>query len=478
MTSSRRKQLHIGLAAYGTGWDLRAWRLPEANNQGLIDPSVIADIARIAERGKLDYIFAGSSLASEPKSLQRIHRWDSSVFAGFATAITRNVGFLISVNSSFEHPFTVARQVATLDNFSRGRVALNTVFGLDRSGEPQLNYEGENLPTEQTKYTRAREFTTAVNQLLGSWDRDFILDDKQGDRLVRPGSWRTIDFKGEFFSVRGPLNAPPPVQPQIANVHVGMSPESLDYGAELAHVRFSPYFGLEGGRRQYAAHKARVAALGRDPEAFKIIPGITPFLGGTTREAREKFRQVQSFQVVTQLPAAYSRAFGLDLTQVGENEKVTALIDFDDIGPDSLKDLVATESERSSGIAGQKRQADDDRLWLRDVVLPTLGEDLTLGDLYRFTLSNRYAQGAFVGDAIALADFLETHLEEEALDGVQIFPPYHRGPADAFVDQVVPELQRRGIFRTEYEHDTLAGNLGTADDALIPQSDSLGEEAA
>ncbi len=470
-----RKRLRIGLAAYGTGWDLRAWRLPEANNQGLIDPSVITDIARIAERGKLDYIFAGSSLASEPDSLQRIHRWDSSVFAGFAAALTRHVGFLVSVNSSFEHPFTVARQIATLDNFSRGRAALNIVFGIDRSGGPELNYEGENLPTEQTKYTRAHEFTVALNQLLGSWDRDFILDDKQNGTLVRPGSWRRIHFRGEFFTVRGPLNAPPPVQPQIPNVHVGTSPASLAYGAQLAHVRFSPYFGLEGGRLQYREQKDRVAAAGRDPEAFKIIPGITPFTAGTRREAREKFREVQAFQVTTQLPAAYSRAFGLDLREVSENEKVTALIDFDRVGPDSLKDLVNDQSTR---IAGQHRLKDDDRLWLKDVVIPTLGEDLTLADLYRFTLNHRYAQGAVVGDAAYLAQWLETHLEEEALDGVQVFPPYHRGPADAFVDQVVPLLQQRGIFRTEYEFDTLAENLGTADDALVPAPSDLAESDA
>nr|WP_274636457.1 NtaA/DmoA family FMN-dependent monooxygenase [Microbacterium bovistercoris] len=475
MSHSRRKQLHIGLAAYGTGWDLRAWRLPEANNQGLIDPSVIVDIARIAERGKLDYIFAGSSLASEPASLQRIHRWDSSVFGGYAAAVTKNVGFLISVNSSFEHPFTVARQIATLDNFSKGRVAVNIVFGIDRSGGPELNYEGENLPDETTKYTRAREFTVALNQLLGSWDRDFILDDKQNDVLVRPDAWRRIDFRGEFFNVRGPLNVAPPVQSQIPNVHVGTSAESLDYGAEFAHVRFSPYFGLEVGRDHYRAHKQRIAALGRDPESFQIIPGITPFLGGTVREAREKFREVQAFQVTTQLPAAYSRAFGLDLTGVSEREKVATLIDLDRIGPDSLKDLVSDQSTR---IAGQHRTRDDDRRWVKDVVVPTLGEDLTLGDLYRFTLNHRYAQGAVVGDAKRIADWLETHLEEEALDGVQIFPPYHRGPADAFVDQVVPELQKRGIFRTEYEHDALAENLGTADDALVPVPDAVGQDDA
>ncbi|WP_203580195.1 LLM class flavin-dependent oxidoreductase [Microbacterium hibisci] len=466
---AHKKKLRIGLAAYGTGWDLRAWRLPEANSQGLIDPSVIIDIARIAERGKLDYIFAGSALSAEPDALQRIHRWDSAVFAGYAAAITRNVGFLVSVNSSFEHPYLVARQIATLDNFSQGRAALNVVFGIDRAGRPDLNFGKTLVPDDDTKYARAREFTVVLNQLLHSWDRDFVLDDKANGVLVRPDSWRRIDFSGEFFEVRGPLNAPPPVQKQIPNVHVGTSDASLAYGADLAQVRFSPYFGLEEGREEYRRLKSLVAARGRDPETFKIIPGVTFYVGGTLREAREKFREIERFQVTTQIPAAYSRAFGVDLAGVSEDEKVLNVLSIDDVGPDSLTQLVE-EDARGRHREGQPRQNGDDRTWLREVVFDTLGdEDLTLGELYRFTLNHRYAQGALVGDAQKISNWLETHLEAEALDGVQLFPPYHRGPADAFVDLVIPELQRRGIFRTEYESTTLEGNLGTTPDDVDPR---------
>lgn len=475
---AHKKKLRIGLAAYGTGWDLRAWRLPEANSQGLIDPSVIIDIARIAERGKLDYIFAGSSLASEPDSLQRIHRWDSGVFAGYAAAITSHVGFLISVNSSFEHPYTVARQLATLDSFSNGRAALNVVFGIDRAGRPDLNYAKSSVPDDTTKYARAREFTVVLNQLLHSWDRDFVLDDKENGVLVRPDSWRRIDFEGEFFEVRGPLNAPPPIQKQVPNVHVGTSHASLEYGADLAQVRFSPYFGIEEGQREYRRLKQLVADRGRDPESFKIIPGITVYPGGTLREAREKFREIERFQVTTQIPAAYSRAFGVDLAGVSEDEKVVDVLRIDDVGPDSLKDLVSEDTKRP-GRGGQPRQESDDRAWLRDVVFNTFGdEDLTLGDLYRFTLGHRYAQGAVVGDGKKIADWLETNLEAEVLDGVQVFPPYHRGPADAFVDLVVPELQRRGLFRTEYESTTLEGNLGTTPDDVDPRLESADAAAA
>jgi N-acetyl-S-(2-succino)cysteine monooxygenase len=472
MTHGRKKKLRIGLAAYGTGWDIQAWRLPEATSSGLYDPSVIIDIARIAERGRLDYIFAGSSLASEPDRLQRIHRWDSSVFAGYAAAITRNVGFLISVNSSFEHPFTVARQLATLDNFSNGRAALNVVMGIDREGGPHLNYTGANIPTDATKYARAREFTVVVNQLLNSWDRDFVLDDKEGGVLVRPDAWRRIDFTGEFFTVRGPLNAPPPVQKQIPNVHVGQSQESLTYGADLSQVRFSPYLGIDEGKKEYRRLKDLVAARGRDPERFKIIPGVTFYVAGTNREARAKFNEIEAFQQTTQIPAAYSRAFGVDLTGARETERVRDVIDLTTIQADTLKDLVRDDAPATRG-----RLSSDDRVWLRDVVFTTLGEDVSLGDLYRFTLNHRYAQGVLVGDAKAAADWLENNLDDGVLDGVQLFPPYHRGPADTFVDLVIPELQRRGLFRTEYEAQTLEGNLGTTEDDSDPRLQAAPEPA-
>lgn len=472
MTRPPRKKLRIGLAAYGTGWDVRAWRLPEATASGLHDPSVIIDIARIAERGKLDYIFAGSSLASEPDRLQRIHRWDSSVFAGYAAAITKNVGFLISVNSSFEHPFTVARQLATLDNFSNGRAALNVVMGIDREGGPHLNYAGTTIPTDATKYARAREFTVALNQLLNSWDRDFVLDDKAGDVLVRPGSWRRVDFKGEHFDVRGPLNAPPPVQRQIPNVHVGQSQESLDYGADLSQVRFSPYLGIDEGRKEYRRLKDLVAARGRDPEKFKIIPGVTFYVAGTNREAREKFNEIEAFQQTTQIPAAYARAFGVDLSAARETARARDVLDLAALEADTLKDLVRDDAPPARG-----RLSSDDRVWLRDVVFRTLGDDVTLGDLYRFTLNHRYAQGVLVGDAKTAADWLENNLDEGVLDGVQLFPPYHRGPADTFVDLVIPELQRRGLFRTGYESQTLEGNLGTAEDGSDPRLTAVTEPA-
>ncbi|MFD7137416.1 NtaA/DmoA family FMN-dependent monooxygenase [Streptomyces sp. NPDC059894] len=452
---SERRKLRLGLAAYGTGWDLDAWRLPEANNAGLTDPSVILDIARTAERGLLDYVFAGSALGSEPGRLNRVFRWDNFVYAGHAAALTKNLGFVMSVNSSFEHPYAVARQLATLDNFNGGRTALNVVFGIDRDGDPIGNYGKNPVPTERTKYDRAREFTTVVNRLLyDSWDDDLLLDDKAGGTLIRPGSWHQIDFHGEHFDVRGPLNVPPPVQRHIPIVQVGLSDESLRYGADFGQLRFSPYFGISRGKEEYRRVKELVAANGRDPDKFKIIPGITFYLAGTAREARAKYNEISAFQLDEALPAAFSKALGIDLSAVRDNERVLDVVDVDALADDVLKPLIADRARNSA----------DDRELLRHILTDKIGEDATLRELYRHVQRSRHEQQpAVVGDARTIADWLEENLEEEVLDGVQLFPPYHRGPADLFVDLVVPELQRRGIFRTEYEASTLQGLLDTDD---------------
>lgn len=453
-----KKQLKLALAAYGSGWDNEAWRLPESQNVGLKDPSVILDIARIAERGKLDYIFAGSSLATEPRRFGRVTRWDSAAFAGFAAAQTSRLGFLLTYNTSFEHPFFVARQLATLDRFSNGRIAFNAVTGIDRAGGPTDNFANWPLPDDDGKYSRVAEFTEVLNQLLYSWDEDFVLDDKENGDLVRPGSWNEINYKGEHFVVKGPLNVAPPIQKALPNVHVGTSDRSVDYGVQYSHARFAPYLGHEAGKAEYARQKALLAAQGRDPEKFKILPGITFYVGATVREAREKFRQIQAFTGAEEAPARIGAAVGVDLSRVKPSERFFDVVDVEKIDHDTLKAIVPEGSWHQEGTP---RKGADDREWLRDVVVDQLGEDVTLADVYQFAVHNRLGQGKVIGDATKIADFLEAGLDDEVFDGVQFFPPYHRGPADLLVDLVVPELQRRGIFRTEYEGATLEENLGT-----------------
>jgi N-acetyl-S-(2-succino)cysteine monooxygenase len=466
MARATRKQLKIGLAAYGTGWDLDAWRLPEATNSGLTDPSVIADLATTAERGKLDYLFAGSSLATEPNVLSRVFRWDSAVYAGYAAARTEHVGFLLTYNTSFEHPYHVARQLATLDRFSHGRAAINAVFGIDRAGGPTENFKGFAVPTEETKYKRAEEFTETLYQLLyKSWDDDFLLDDKIGGVLIKPGSWHETAFQGEFFRVRGPLNVPTPVQKHIPNVHVGESRESLEYGARFAQARFSPYYGVRDGKRHYAEQKRRVAEAGFDPDKFKVLPGINFYVAATSREARAKYREILAFQQHVELPAALTAALNLDVPsdRLRPDDRLQDVLGSAKLTPESLEHALAAEVAANPPRRSHHLNLSDDHGQVAREVLAALGEDeqVTLGDLFRVVQKKRASLGQFVGNPQEFADWFEENLEESVFDGVQLFPPYHRGPADFFVDHVVPELQRRGIFRTEYESTRLEENLGT-----------------
>jgi N-acetyl-S-(2-succino)cysteine monooxygenase len=466
MARTTRKQLKIGLAAYGTGWDSDAWRLPEATNSGLIDPSVITDLATTAERGKIDYLFAGSSLASEPGVLSRIFRWDSAVYAGYAAARTEHVGFLVTYNSSFEHPYHVARQLATLDRFSHGRAAINTVFGIDRAGGPTENFKGFAVPTEESKYRRAEEFTEILYHLLyDSWDADFLLDDKHSGVLVKPGTWHETGAQGEFFSVRGPLNVPPPVQKHIPNVHVGESAESLDYGARFAQARFSPYYGLKEGKLRYAEQKARVKETGTDPEKFLILPGINFYLAGTSREARAKYRQILAFQQLVELPQAFVAALDLDVPadRVHPDDRLQDVLGSAKLTPETLERALNAEITANPPRLTRHLNMSTDHAQVARDVLAALGddEDVKLGDLFRVVQKKRASLGQFVGSPAEFADWFEENLEESVFDGVQLFPPYHRGPADFFVDHVIPELQRRGIFRKEYESTRLEENLGT-----------------
>lgn len=461
---SKKKQLHLGLALYPVGWDLLAWRLPEAYGRGLLDPGLAVDLARAAERGLFDHIFIGSSFANAPANHQNIGRWDSFVLAGHVSAHTRNLGLLVSANSSLEHPYFVARQLATLDHFSDGRAGINIVSGIERIGNPPANVGKHPVPKREEIHARAEEFTKLLFGLLYSWDRDFLLDDKEGGRFVNPDSFKAQNFKGQFFDVAGALNTAAPIQQQIPNFHVGYSEQSLAYGAQYAQARFSPLHDLVQGKAAYKAHKARIAANGRDPDKFKVIPGVQIYPGATQAEAIAKFRQIEAFWTEAVIPAGLSRALGVDLSTISLDEKVFNVVDFESIQPLSLGEVL-TKDKNTTGILDRDRTPEypneDFKTYLREWVLNVFSPDeLTFKDLIQFLRWKPHFP-VLVGDTKKIADWLEEQLEEETLDGVQVFPPYHRGPVHLFVDLVVPELQRRGIYRTEYEASTFEKNLGT-----------------
>jgi len=449
-----KKPVILAIQPFPLGWDPLGWRHPRATTEGFTTTNIPVEVARIAERGRFDYVFLDNSHGHDAGVHNGIARWDGFVQAAYSAALAPNVGFVVSVNSSVEHPYPVARQLASLDHFTGGRIGVNIVSGIDGPTHAVGNFGYHPVPDNETKYRRAAEFTEVLYRLLDSWDADAIVGDKARGEYLRPGSTRRIDHVGEHFSVQGPLNVPRPIQTRIPNIHVGTSQFSLDYGAQHSEIRFSPYTDLESARRSYREQKARVASFGRDPSSFKVIVGTNFYIGGTNAEARELFREVQAFAETEGLPAKISAALGIDLSGVRDSERVANVIPLETL---LALDVVAIAP---GSPFKQHRTGGDDSAWIRQFLLGTFEyEDLTLRDLYAF-LRWRFQFPVVVGDGRRIADYLEENVENEAFDGVHLYPGFHRGLADTFVDHVVPELQRRGRLRTEYEERRFEARIG------------------
>jgi alkanesulfonate monooxygenase SsuD/methylene tetrahydromethanopterin reductase-like flavin-dependent oxidoreductase (luciferase family) len=252
---------------------------------------------------------------------------------------------------------------------------------------------------------RAHEFTDVLYRLLyESWDDDLMLDDKLNGILTRPGSWHEVNAHGEFFDVRGPLNAPPPIQKHIPNVHVGESQSSLEYGARWAQARFSPYYGIKEGKARYAEQKQRVAAAGFDPDKFLVLPGINFYLAGTNTEARAKYRDILAVEHTVEIPAAFAQAFGLDPEKLDPGARLHSAL-----GGAGLEVSQIEAALRADPDGGAVARSLDYPQIAHDV-LAIVDEDerVTLGDLFRVVQKQRRASlGNFVGDPKEFAEWAE-----------------------------------------------------------------------
>ncbi|MEV7661924.1 NtaA/DmoA family FMN-dependent monooxygenase [Paenarthrobacter sp. NPDC089316] len=434
---ARRKQLIIATSSWPIGRHASAWRLPEALIPHPVDPTYLADTAAAAERGLFDYFFVGNAISSEPS---RERTWTNDVFkaegfalGAFVAARTSHVGIVVTTNTTYADPYDTARSAVTLEHLSGGRLGLNLVLGLAGIDLPAANYGRMAHPERDTRYERAEEFTTILRDLQHSWDKDWFVGDRQSGRLYNSDAFHPIHFAGTHLSVDGALNVPPPIQPEIPLIHAGTSPQSLAFGASHAAVRFSPYFGTEYNSDYYRAVQQSSIDAGRDPDDVAVLPGITFYVGGTTTEARAKFREVQQLVMAEYAPAAVSQAVGQDVTGVSPGERAA--------------DVLSDDTLHTSP-------------WLQTAFDAFGGHDVTLEDLFRYTANAGHLnQNSVVGDGRYVADWIAERFEGRVLDGVKVFPPYSRTPLDAFVDLVVPELQALGLHRTEYAGTTLTEHL-------------------
>jgi FMN-dependent oxidoreductase (nitrilotriacetate monooxygenase family) len=430
------RQMHMGVFVLGTGNHSAGWRYEGAATSHMQLP-VIQEIARIAERGRFDLLFISDSMAMDPGDHPSfLCRFEPTTLITALSASTRHIGLGATVSSSFSEPFNVARVFGSIDHLSGGRAAWNVVT--TSNPKAALNFNRDEHLDHELRYERANEFVDVVKGLWDCWDDGAIIADKTSGRYIDAGKVRTLDHKGRFFQVRGPLNMARCPQGHPVIIQAGGSPSGLELAARTADVVFSVVQELEAARRAYADLKGRMAKYGRHPDEIAVLPGVMPIIGASEAEAREKLAKLQSW-----------------LTPTNAAILVTSRIGYDVSG------------HPLDGPVPPPPPFQGSRTFSRVLYETALREKMTLRDLYNLTAA---ARGHWVvcGTPQHIADTLEEWFTGRAADGFNILPPYFPGAFADFVDLVVPELQRRGLFRQDYQGSTLREHFGLANVAAPP----------
>ncbi len=430
-----RKHIRLGFSIWATGFHPAGWRLPDARADGTFDPAFLKRSAQLSEAAKLDFYFIGDRVVGLPEQQTEhpnlVLRPEALTLAGWVAALTEKIGVVATVNTTYAHPFNVARATATLDHLSGGRIALNVVTG--RDPEAAANFGRDAHWGTDQRFDSATEFTEIVHQLWDSWEDGALVAEKERGRFLDPGRVHRIDFRGEQFQVMGPLNITRPPQGQVPILTAGESERSKEYGARYADIRFGHALQLSKAKSYYADIKGRLTKHGRDPESQSLVCGIAYYVGATKAEGHALYRRVQELTVAPPDLAPLSAALGVDLS--GERP---------DAWLGEIAALARLEPDAARIIEQAKLSYGDDRITLLDV----------------FRTWRRSRGGAeVVGGPTEVADYFETWFEERAADGFILFPPTMPGALENFTRFVVPELQRRGLFRTEYEGSTFRSHF-------------------
>ena len=430
---AEQRKLRLGAFMRPTTIHTGAWRFPGAWPDSNFNFEKLKYLTRRLEQGRFDAFFMADHLAVLNMPLEALERshtvtsFEPMTLLPALAAITEHIGLVATASTTFETPYIVARKFASLDHISNGRAGWNVVT--TSNPDAALNFGLTEHMAHADRYRRAREFIDVVTGLWDSFEDDAIIRDVAAGRFFDRTKLHVLDHHGEFFDVRGPLNVARPVQGWPVIVQAGASDAGRQLAAETAEAVFTAQSTLEDGQRFYADVKGRMAAIGRDPDHMKILPACFVVVGDSVEEAREKRAILDSLVNEASAIASLSIALGHDISG------------YDLDGPlPEIPESNASKSARERTIAMANR------------------EQLTIRQLARRL--GGYSGLAMVGTAKTIADEMQAWLEGRGSDGFNIMFPYMPGGLDDFVDKVVPELQRRGIFRREYEGHTLRENLG------------------
>ena len=435
--TTRADQLKFAVFMSGdSNYHLAGWRLPDSYADAGMRIERWIEFAKTMERGKLDMLFIADSIgthgAEDRDSLRhnpQTDRLEPFTLLAALSSVTQRIGLAATCHTTYNEPFHVARKFASLDHLSGGRAGWNFVTGAN--AEDAHNFSREAHTPHGERYDRAEEFADVVLGLWDSFDDDAFPRDKQSGIYLDTAKLHILDHRGKYFQVKGPLGMARPPQGHPVLIQAGKSEPAKEISARVADAVFTSQSAIEDAKAFYADVKGRMAKFGRAPDALKILPGVVMFTGRSEAEAEEKYARLDS---LISEPAALrllsERMGGIDLSPYP----------FDGPLPDFAGNTV-----RMSNPPALVKLARREGLSLRGLAL-------------RFAAARGHLM--LRGTPVQIADRLEQWFQERACDGFIFMPVYLPGALDDFVDQVIPELQRRGLFRREYEGRTLRDHLG------------------
>ncbi|MEW9532061.1 LLM class flavin-dependent oxidoreductase [Microbispora sp. NPDC049125] len=441
------RKLHLNAFLMGVGHHEAAWRHPRTEPRRVTDVRHFQHLARVAERGRLDSVFLADGLALWGNVRHNaLGGLEPLTLLSALAAVTDHVGLIATVSTTYNEPFHVARKFASLDHISGGRAGWNIVTS---AGEAEAHNFGIDRPAHRLRYERADEFLDVVTKLWDSWEDDAVLGDRASGVYADTGKIHQVDHEGPHFRVRGPLNTQRPPQGRPLLVQAGSSEDGRGFAARHAEAVFTAQQTLEEGQEFYADIKARAVAYGRRPEDILILPGISPILGATEREALRLEKELEDLIVPAYGVGQLSNILGVDLSGHPLDEPLPEV-------------PVETEGQQSR---------------LKLVVDLARREGLTIRQLIGRLAGGR-GHRVVAGTPEQIADQLQEWFEGGAADGFNIMPPLLPSGLEDFVDHVVPELQARGLFRYEYEGRTLRDRYGLARPAGRHTDAAPAQEAA
>ncbi len=429
------KKMHLGLSMRGIGYHPSGWRDPRIQVDGAIDIRHMTEVAKLSEKALLDFVFLADQSAlnfnNEPegafgRNQEGCCEFEPITLLAALSQATTHIGLIATASTTFHQPYQLARQFLSLDHLSGGRAGWNVVTS-SRNAEAQ-NFGSEQIIAKNERYARAKEAVEVAFGLWDCWEQDAFIRDSQRGLFFDPERLHRLDHRGAYFKVRGPLTMPRSPQGRPVIAQAGASAEGTDFAASVADIIYAVQTTFDEAHRFYRITKERIISKGRSPDDVKILPGMLPVIGSTEEEARRNYQKLLSYLDPILGLERLSRFFG-DLT--GH--------DLDGPLPD-LRTDVNLVSRASLNLRLAREQ------------------NWSIRKLYEETIIS-HGHHVCIGTPQMIADEMQHWIEHGAADGFNIVPALLPQSLSDFADQVVPELQRRGLFRKEYESSTLRGHL-------------------